>query len=170
MGGSNTSHPHRGDQLSFTCRLSTRKVVKFGEMLATMSTLTGTRPCPGASRTCTSLPPLHLIYSGETEAESHSIPPHPSIHSQTMTARVWGAPSRRALLATVDENKSSQTQSVVPVGKGVAIPSSGECPEPFSKTAFIGIVVCRDIRHTCIAHQSLSKGYSYKNILFTDDN
>ena len=78
MGGSNTSHPHQGDQLSFTCRLSTRKVVKFGEMLATMSTLTGTRPCPGASRTCTSLPPLHLIYSGETEAESHSIHPTPA--------------------------------------------------------------------------------------------
>ena len=36
--------------------------------------------------------------------------------------------------------ESSWTQSVVPAGKGVAIPSSGEYPKPFSKMAFIGMV------------------------------
>ena len=55
---------------------------------------------------------------------------------------------------------SSRTQSVVPAGSGVAIPSSGECPEPFSEMAFIGIGMRRDIQHTCIAYQSMSKGYS----------
>ena len=44
-------------------------------------------------------------------------------------------------------------------GKWVAIPSGGECPEPFSQMAFIGNVMCRCI--TCIAHQSMSKGYSH---------
>ena len=50
--------------------------------------------------------------------------------------------------------------------------SSGEYPESFSETAFIGISMCRDIQHTCIAHQSISKGYSYKKklILSVDDN
>ena len=52
------------------------------------------------------------------------------------------APSHGVLPATSDENKLSQTQSVVPAGKGVVIPSSGECPKPFSKMAFIGIVMC----------------------------
>ena len=49
----------------------------------------------------------------------------------------------------------------VPVGKGVAIPSSGERPEPFSQMAFIGNGTCRSIQHTRIAHQSMSKGSSH---------
>ena len=84
---------------------------------------------------------------------------------------MWDAPSCRALPAAVDENNSSCTQSAVPAGKGVATPSSGECPKPFSETAFIGISRCRNIQHTYIAHQSMSKGYSYfkKLILSVDD-
>ena len=50
---------------------------------------------------------------------------------------------------------------IVPVGKGMAISSSGECPKPFSQTVFIGNGMCRYIQHTCIAHQSMSKGYSH---------
>ena len=42
------------------------------------------------------------------------------------------------------------------VGKVVAIPSSGECPKPFSDTAFIRVGKCRGIQHTCIAYQSMS--------------
>ena len=53
------------------------------------------------------------------------------------------APSHRALPAVVDENESSRTQSIALVGKGVVIPSIGECTEPFSETAFIGIGMCR---------------------------
>lgn len=44
-----------------------------------------------------------------------------------------------------DKNKSSRTQSVVPVGKGVVIPSTGECLEPFSETSFIGNGMCTGI-------------------------
>ena len=50
---------------------------------------------------------------------------------------------------------------VVLAGKGVAITSSGERPEPFSQTAFIGNGMCRGIQHIYIAHQSMSKGYSH---------
>ena len=53
---------------------------------------------------------------------------------------LWDAPSRRALPAAAGENKSSRPQSVVLVGNGVAIPSSGECPEPFSKRLLLGSV------------------------------
>ena len=67
-------------------------------------------------------------------------------------------------------NESFWTQSV-PGEKGVVIPSSGECPEPFSETAFIGIGMCRGVQHTCMAYQSMSKGYSCrKQILSTDNN
>ena len=45
---------------------------------------------------------------------------------------------------------------LVPEGKGVAIPSSEECSEPFSHTAFIRVGKCRGIQHTCTAHQSMS--------------
>ena len=84
---------------------------------------------------------------------------------------LWDAPSRGTLQAIAEKKKSSWTQSVVLVGKGVAIPFSGECPEPFSEMAFIGIGRCRDIQPTSIAHQSMSKGYSYiKLILSIDDN
>ena len=37
-------------------------------------------------------------------------------------------------------NKSSQVQSCCPAGKGVVIPSSGECPESFSQMALLGMV------------------------------
>ena len=83
---------------------------------------------------------------------------------------MWDAPSFGALLAATEENKSSRTQSVVPVGKGVAIPSSGECPKPFSERAFIGIGMCRDIQHICIAHQSMSKSYSCRKQILSIDN
>ena len=49
----------------------------------------------------------------------------------------------------------------VPVGKGVAIPSSGERPEPLSQMAFIGNGLWRCTQHTWIAHKSVSKGYSH---------
>ena len=58
-------------------------------------------------------------------------------------------------------NELSWTQSV-PVGKRVAIPFSGECPEPFSKMAFIGIGMGRSIQYACKAHQSMSKCHSYR--------
>ena len=74
-----------------------------------------------------------------------------------MCLRDMGCPVPPSFPATANENKSSGTQSVVPAGKGVAIPSSGECPEPFSETAFIRIGMCRGIQHTCIAYQSMSK-------------
>lgn len=45
--------------------------------------------------------------------------------------KVWDAPSYGALLVAADENNSSQTQPVVPAGKRVVIPFSGESPEPF---------------------------------------
>ena len=49
-------------------------------------------------------------------------------------------------LPVADEKKGVvQTQSVVLAGKGVVIPSGGECPEPFSKTAFTRIGMCRGI-------------------------
>ena len=54
--------------------------------------------------------------------------------------------------------------------EGLVIPSSGERPEPFSKMAFIGIGICRGIQHACIAHQSMSKGYSYKKQILSIDN
>ena len=59
------------------------------------------------------------------------------------------------------------------VGKGVANPSSGECPKPFYKTAFIRISMRRGIQHTCIAYQSMSERlYSQKKkvTLSIDDN
>ena len=57
------------------------------------------------------------------------------------------------------------------VEKGVAISSSGECLRPFSEMAFIEISMCRGTQHTCIAHQSMSTGYSdRKQILFIDNN
>ena len=62
-----------------------------------------------------------------------------------------GCPFCRAL-PVVDDNESPRTQSVVPGEKGVATPSSGEYPKPFSKTAFIGIGMCSDIQHMFIAH------------------
>ena len=71
-----------------------------------------------------------------------------------------GTPSLEALPATEDEAELPWTQSVVLAGKGVAIPSSGECPESFSEIAFIGIGMCRGIQHAFIAHQSMPKGYS----------
>ena len=68
-------------------------------------------------------------------------------------------------------NKSSWTQSFVQVGKGMAIPSSGECPEPFFQTAFIGNVMCRCLQHTHIAHQSMSKAIVIqKQVLSIDNN
>ena len=73
---------------------------------------------------------------------------------------MWDAESCGDLPASVDENKSSWIQSVVPAGKGVAIPSSGECPEPSSEMAFIGISMCRGRQHGCIAHQIITKCYS----------
>ena len=45
---------------------------------------------------------------------------------------------------------------VAPLGKGVAILSSGECPEPFSDIAFIRVGKGRGIQHMCIAYQSMS--------------
>ena len=45
---------------------------------------------------------------------------------------------------------------LAPEGKGVAIPSSEECPEPFSDMAFIRVGKCRGIQHMCIAYQSMS--------------
>ena len=69
---------------------------------------------------------------------------------------IWDTPSRGVLPDSVDENESSWTHSVVPAGKGVAIPSSGECPEPFSDMAFIRVWKCRGIQHMCIAYQSMS--------------
>ena len=108
-------------------------------------------------------------------AHSSSLPPRNSVHQasgeegqaqkrEAMCPRkigrkrpVWDAESCGALPASVDENKSSWIQSVVPAGKGVAIPSSGECPEPSSETTFIRIGMCRGIQHTCIAYQSMSK-------------
>ena len=57
------------------------------------------------------------------------------------------------------------------VEKGVAIPSSGKCPEPFSQMAFIGNGMCRCIHHTWVAHQSMSKGHSNtKQVLSIDNN
>ena len=56
------------------------------------------------------------------------------------------------------------------VGEEVVIPSSEECPEPFSKMAFIGISMCRGTQHACIAHQSMSKGYSYRKQITIDNN
>ena len=50
---------------------------------------------------------------------------------------------------------------IVLTGKGVASPSSGECPELFSQTAFIGNGMCMGIQCTYIAHQSMSKAYSH---------
>ena len=80
---------------------------------------------------------------------------------------VWDAPSHRALPAVVDENESSRTQSIALVGKGVVIPSIGECTEPFSETAFIGISMHRGIQYACKADQSMSKGHSYrKHIIY----
>ena len=60
----------------------------------------------------------------------------------------------------------SWTRSVVPV----VIPSSGECPESFSKMAFIGIGIRRGIQYACEAHQSTSKGYSYRKQILSIDN
>ena len=65
---------------------------------------------------------------------------------------LWSAPCH-------GENELSRTPSVVPAGK---IPFSGECPKPFCKTAFTGIDKCRNMQHTPMAHQSVSKGYSYE--------
>ena len=92
-------------------------------------------------------------------------------HMQNLINKLWEALSHGALRVSADENKLSQTQSVVLPGKGVVIPSSRECPEPFYEMAFIGISMCRDIQHTCIAHQSMSKVYSYKKLILSiDDN
>ena len=49
-----------------------------------------------------------------------------------------GTPSLEALPATEDEAELPWTQSVVLAGKGVAIPSSGESPEPFSFSVGLG--------------------------------
>ena len=82
----------------------------------------------------------------------------------------WDAPSLGALpVVTKDENEWSQTQSVVPAGKGVAIPSSGECPEPFSEMALIGIGIRRGRQCACKAHQCL-KAIVTENIVSTDNN
>lgn len=51
-------------------------------------------------------------------------------------------------------------QSVVPVGKGVVIPSSGDCLEAFSEMAIIVLGMRWVIQHTCIAYQC-PKGYSH---------
>ena len=106
------------------------------------------------------IPNLHLI----SDLTAGSTSPKNLI---LINQSVWDAQSHGTLPAAADENKSSRTQSVVPAGKGVAIPCSGECPKPFSEMAFIGI----GMQHACIAHQSMSKGYSYiKLILSIDDN
>ena len=55
-------------------------------------------------------------------------------------------------------------------GKGLAILSSGQCPQPFSERAFIGISMCRGIQHACIAHQSMSEDYSYRKHTLSIDN
>ena len=90
----------------------------------------------------------------------------PNSQRSCYKAYLWGTLSHRALPAAVDENKLPQTQSVL-VGKGVAIPSSGKCPDPFSEMAFIGIGMCRGIQYAFKAHQSMFKGHSYrKQILF----
>ena len=53
---------------------------------------------------------------------------------------------RGPLGAAIDgNNESPQTQSRCSGGKGVVIPSSGECPEPFSYPAFIRVGKCRGI-------------------------
>ena len=73
---------------------------------------------------------------------------------------LWSSPS-------LGWNESSSTQSVVLVGKRVTIPSSGEYPEPFSETAFMGIGMRRGIQYAHWAHQSTSKDHGYsKQILF----
>ena len=67
-------------------------------------------------------------------------------------------------------NKSSWTLFFLG-GKRVAIPSSGECPKPFSEMAFIEIRMFRGIQYARKAHQSMSKGHSYrKQILCIDNN
>ena len=83
---------------------------------------------------------------------------------------MWDASSPGALPAAMDENESSQTQSVDLLGKGVAIRSSGECPELFSETVFIGICMCRGIQYACKAHQSMSEGHSYREQILSIDN
>ena len=83
---------------------------------------------------------------------------------------MWDAPSCGTLQATMEENESSQTQSVVLMGKGVVIPSSGACPKPFSQTAFIWIGMHRGIQYACKAHQSMSKGHSYRKQILSIDN
>ena len=83
---------------------------------------------------------------------------------------MWEALSPGALPAT-EENELSWTQSLVPAGKGVAIPCSGECPEPFSEMAFIGIGMRRGVQYAYNAHWSMSQGYSYrKQTLSIDTN
>ena len=69
-------------------------------------------------------------------------------------------PPELSRLQQMKRKESSWTQSVVPSGKGVAIPSSGECPKPFSKMAFIAIRVCKGIHYACIAHQTMPEGCS----------
>ena len=68
---------------------------------------------------------------------------------------MWDAPSCRALPAAADENESSRTQSVVLVGKGVAIPSCGECLQPFLKTAFIEVCTGVYSVHAKLVNQCL---------------
>ena len=60
---------------------------------------------------------------------------------------------------------------VVLAGKGVAIPSGGEQLKPFSQMVFPGNCMCRGIPHTCIPHQSMSKGFSHtKTGIILDNN
>ena len=87
-----------------------------------------------------------------------------------MCLRDMGCPVPPSFPATANENKSSGTQSVVPAGKGVAIPSSGECPKPLFEMAFIGIGMHRGIQYACKAHQSKSKGHGYRKQILSIHN
>ena len=78
-----------------------------------------------------------------------------------MASKSVGCPVPQSSPTAMDENKLSLVQSVLPAEKRVVIRSTGECPEPFSETAFIGNGMCRGIWYTCIGHQSMSQGCSH---------
>ena len=78
----------------------------------------------------------------------------PAYFRMFICGELW--PARSPGPPQMEIKSRSRCNLVAMVRKRVVSPSSAECPEPFSHTAFIRVGKCRGKQHMCIAYQSMS--------------